>query len=77
MKVNKSIIKTHNGYQLQGYAKSYKLPVEIRTLYKRLKRIPCKISSFIDRKTIKEAYRFDEYTYFIIDTNNEVFILDY
>lgn len=76
MEINKNI-KNYRGYMLQGYAESLLKPEEVRTMYKKLKIVPNKISTFVDRKTIKEVYKYSNWNYFIIDTNSNVFVLDY
>ena len=65
------------GYVLQGYAKSLLSPQEVARLYTKLKRIPPKISAYFERNTIKAAFKYTEFTYFVVDTENNVFILDY
>ena len=50
---------------------------DIREIYTKLERIPAKISTFIDRSTIAEAFKHGEFGYFIIDTDGETFELIY
>ena len=77
MRLNKSINAKYTGYVLQSYARSTLLPEQVKELYTRLERIPPKINAFIDRDTIAEAYKYTDWYYFIIDTNNDVYVLDY
>ena len=77
MELNKSLKTSYTGYELQGFAESLLTRKEVKTLYRKLYRIPPKISAFINRKTIKEVFKYDSWTYFVIDTNNKIFVLDY
>ena len=77
MKLRKTIPSNYCGYVLQGYAKSLLTIKEVNNMYTKLNRIPPKITVFIERKSIKEVFKHDQFTYFIIDINNEVFVIDY
>lgn len=77
MKINTTVKANYQGYVLQGYARSLLSPDEIRKLYVKLERIPAKISAFIDCSTIAEAYKYTDWYYFIIDTDDKTFVLDY
>lgn len=65
------------GYVLQSYSKSFLSPEEIRKLYTRLQRVPAKISAHFERETIKSVFKYTEFTYFVVDTDNNTYILDY
>ena len=77
MELNKEIKKIHEGYQLQGVSESWLAEKDIKSWCKRLERIPYKISCFIKRTDIKRAYKENEFVYYIIDTNDKIFVLDY
>jgi len=77
MKLNKTIKANYQGHVLQSYARSTLTPDDIRQLYTRLKRIPAKITAFVDRSTIAEAYKYTDWYYFIIDTDGKPYVLDY
>jgi hypothetical protein len=77
MEMTETIKKGYSGYLLQGFSESFLKPKEVKELYKKLLKIPSKITTFIKRETIKEAYKHTQWTYFIVDMDNKVFILDY
>ena len=77
MKLNTTVRANYRGYELQGYARSLLPPEKIRKYYTKLERVPAKISAFIDRSTIAEAYKYTDWYYFIIDTDGYTFVLDY
>lgn len=74
------IVKTtekYYGYVLQEYAESFFTHKEIKKWYKKLYNIPKKISAVVDKATIKSVYKYTQYVYFIIDTDDKVFILKF
>ena len=77
MRLRKTIRANYQGHILQGFAKSLLTREEVRELYKKLERVPVKISAFIERSSVKEVYKYTAFTYFVIDDCNEVFVIDY
>jgi len=77
MRLIKRIEAKYTGYVLQNYYRSYLTPDDIRELYTKLKRIPPKISAFIDRSTIAEAFKYTKWIYLIIDTDGNTFVINY
>ena len=77
MKLREIVQPNYQGYVLQGYAESL-LPIEeIRNRCTKLTQIPPKISAFIEKSSLKEAFKEDTFCYYILDTSDKVFVLDY
>jgi len=79
MKLKKIVDKPHYGYQLLEFCELTYTPKELKDIWgnKKLESIPHKISAFIERNTIKEAFKISDYKYLIIDTDNKTHELIY
>ena len=77
MELQAEIKPGYSGYTLQGYAKSLLTRKEIKKYYQRLDIIPSKISTFIKRETIKEVYKYNTWNYYVVDINDNIWVLDY
>jgi len=77
MKLRKTTRRDYNGYILREYSESFLSLEEIKKLYTCLQTVPSKISSFVERSTIKDVYKHDNWTYFVVDMDGKIFELTY
>lgn len=80
--LKKELKGNYEGYCISSISKSLLTIDNIKGTFKKLKRIPKKISYFLHREKIKEAYKTDfnnidlDY-YLIISTDGTIFHIDY
>jgi len=76
----KTILRTkagwHEGYVPQLVGKSL-FTKEDLFLFRKLKRVPSKISAYFIREKIVSVYKYSNYSYYILDKNGKIWFVEY